>query len=255
MIMRITQEMKNKDLYGSDFHSSRHIETKYAADRILSILYQEFPELNRVIDVGCGIGTFLHAAKAHGATQIKGVDGDWVNRTELVISASDFQSVDLNQPPLLDETYDLVISLEVAEHLPKERAERFIKWLCNLAPVILFSAAIPGQGGVGHQNEAWQSYWVNLFEKQGFKPLDIIRPEIWDDQNIYFWYRQNVLVFSKNSQSDSMKNTNNPIDIVHPELYLSKFLPKSLSLSARWVRRIKRFIWVQLNSVTKLKNL
>jgi hypothetical protein len=240
--MSTQKQIKDEDLYGAGFHSTRHADTKYAADRILSILYREFPELHRVIDVGCGVGTFLHSAKAHGAKHIKGVDGEWVNRDELVIVSSEFHSVDLKYPPQMDESYDLAITLEVAEHLPKENAEQFVEWLCNLAPVILFSAAIPGQGGVGHQNEAWQSYWAALFERQGFRVMDIIRPEIWHDQNIYFWYRQNILVYTKEGHFDSISRTSNPIDIIHPELYLQKLRLKSKSLSARIFGRIARFV-------------
>ena len=240
--MKNIQKAKNFELYGGDFHTARDAVTKYAADRILSIVYREFPGLNRVIDVGCGVGTFLRAAQAHGASHIKGLDGDWVNRDKLVISSTDFQSVDLSNRPSINETYDLVINLEVAEHLAKEDAEQFIQWLCNLAPIILFSAAIPGQGGVGHQNEAWLSYWVGLFEKQGFRPLDLIRPEIWVDQNIYFWYRQNTVIFTKNSQSDQFRHTNIPIDIVHPELLISKTPPRLTSMSARLVRIVERYI-------------
>ncbi len=236
------QEAKNAELYGSDFHTSRNAETNYAADRMLSIVYREFTGLNRVIDVGCGVGTFLRAAKALGATHITGLDGEWVNPSELVISSEAFISVDLSTPTPMNETYDLAINLEVAEHLPKESAEHFIKWLCNLAPVILFSAAIPGQGGVGHQNEAWLSYWVVLFEKQGYRPLDLIRPEIWADQNIYFWYRQNTLIFIKNDKPKRIRDTNIAIDIVHPELYMSKFPAKSTRLSAKLLRRFIRFI-------------
>jgi len=238
----IHKKNKNTELYGGDFHTTRHANTKYDADRILSIVYREFSELNRVIDVGCGVGTFLSAAKANGAKHLKGLDGAWVKQNELVIPWTDFLSVDLNNPPPVNETYDLAINLEVAEHLAKESAEQFIQWLCNLAPVILFSAAIPGQGGVGHQNEAWLSYWVGLFEKQGFQPLDIIRPEIWSDRNIYFWYRQNTLIFTKISHIELNKYTNTPIDIVHPELYLTKISPKLTGLCARLARKISNFI-------------
>jgi SAM-dependent methyltransferase len=240
--MKLKKEIENSDLYGGDFHATRDIDTRYAADRILSILYQDYSHFNKVIDVGCGIGTFLNVAKALGSKFIVGVDGDWVNRDDLVIPQEFFHAMDLNSPTLLDESYDLAISLEVAEHLPKESAERFVHWLCGLAPVILFSAAIPGQGGVGHKNEAWLSYWVELFRKEDFIPLDIIRPKIWDDDNIYFWYRQNIVVFSSIEKAPTVHAAINPRDLVHPKLYLSKLPKKSASLIQRLVRRVKCFI-------------
>ena len=219
--MSLQHETDERKLYDKNFYSSRHNETEYAAERIIAILYQVFPQLQKVIDVGCGVGTFLRAAKKHGALQIKGLDGDWVHRSALVIPQSDFQSVNLQQLPLIGENYDLTISLEVAEHLPKEMAAPFINWLCKLSPIILFSAAVPGQGGIGHHNEKWQSYWANLFEQNGFLPCEVIRPEIWNDEKIHFWYKQNTILYVKpieTPHSQSKPSLSLPLDIIHPQL-------------------------------------
>ena len=214
----------NKFLYGGNFHLTRDADTQYAAHRILSILYQEFSNLDRVVDVGCGVGTFLNAALACGAHTVKGIDGDWVNPGHLVIQQSNFEALDISTHPVINEKFDLAINLEVAEHLPKENAAAFIHWLVALAPVILFSAAIPGQGGIGHKNEAWPSYWVSIFRQEGYEPLDIVRSKIWDDHEIYFWYRQNIFVFVKTNYILSSNFNPSFFDIVHPELYLSKIV-------------------------------
>jgi hypothetical protein len=103
--------------------------------------------------------------------------------------------VDLSQPFQLAEFFDLAICLEVAEHLPKQSAPGFIQSLARLAPVILFSAALPLQGGTHHVNEQWPAYWQDLFEKHGYRMLDLIRKEIWSKPEVQFWYRQNILLF------------------------------------------------------------
>ena len=67
----------------------------------------------------------------------------------------------------MNRKFDLVLSLEVAEHLPSECAEAFVESLVNLGPVILFSAAIPYQGGENHVNEQWPEYWVGVLSGEG----------------------------------------------------------------------------------------
>ena len=136
----------------------------------------------------------------------------------------DFRCHDLRKPLPSDAKYDLAMSLEVAEHLPPDRSESFIAELTALAPVVLFSAAIPQQGGTDHINERWQSYWAGLFEKQGFSPLDVIRPAVWENDAVERWYRQNTIVYCCNdvvadyaSRSADQKL---PLSIVHPKQYI-----------------------------------
>jgi hypothetical protein len=95
-------------------------------------------------------------------------------------------------------TFDIALSLEVAEHLPDQRAQRFVHDLCRLAPIVIFSAAIPGQGGTGHVNEQWPDYWYHLFEAEGFVVDSGFRYTIWDDDRIENWYRQNILICISN---------------------------------------------------------
>jgi hypothetical protein len=51
------------------------------------------------------------------------------------------------------------------------------------------------QGGTHHVNEQWPAYWQDLFERQGYRMLDLIRREIWTNPEIQFWYRQNIFLF------------------------------------------------------------
>ena len=214
--------MIDKNPYAGNFHATRHVETSYAAEIILTLLLNGDFKIHSAIDVGCGVGTFLSILQKKGIQDILGLDGDWVDRDLLVIPINKFEPVDFRAFPAIDRNFDLTICLEVAEHLPPEIAEGFIGKLCELSNLVLFSAAVPGQGGCDHLNEAWQSYWVKLFAEHNYYPIDMIRPKIWNDSAIHFWYRQNILVYAKEGVIANRGSDSSPIDIIHPELFLMR---------------------------------
>jgi len=153
-----------------------------------------------VLDVGCGVGPWLRAAADLGVENVLGIDGDYVPRDKLMIPSDKFRPCNLAPGPLskaVDERFDLVICLEVAEHLSPERAASFIDELCALGDVVLFSAAIPGQGGTGHLNERWPGHWSHHFGRNGFACFDHLRSRLWADEGIEFRYAQNILFFAR----------------------------------------------------------
>ena len=171
----------------------------------------------RVVDVGCGRGGWLRVFLDHGAAEVLGVDGDWVDPAGLHIPRDRFRHWDLRQPLEIAGSFDLAVSLEVAEHLPAAQADGFVGALTRLAPVVLFSAAIPHQGGVGHVNEQWPEYWAERFARRGFAAMDVLRREIWDDPEVAWWYAQNLLLFSREAEAAG------PVPrLVHPRHYLIK---------------------------------
>lgn len=234
--------MKHKEQYDDEFYRDRYKQTVYAADTILRIVRDEQGGgISSVVDVGCGVGAWLkEAQKVCLADRIQGYDGDYVNRKYLVIPKENFKAYNL-ESRLPDKEYDLAISLEVAEHLSKERAESFVDDLCNMSDRVLFSAATVKQGGVGHVNEQRLSYWIKKFRDRGYSAHDIIRPKIWNDKKIPVWYRQNIMLFIKSENweipkeaaagtstekkypycESGLKSTEIP-DIIHPDLYEEK---------------------------------
>ena len=104
--------------------------------------------------------------------------------------------MDLSRPFKINGRYDLAICLEVAEHIPDEHSRDLVDALCAAAPVVLFSAAVPGQGGTGHINERWPEYWRERFEARGYRICDVIRPRIREDRRVVWWYRQNIVIYA-----------------------------------------------------------
>ena len=184
-----------------------------------------------VVDFGCGIGTFLNIFIREGVTDVLGLDGPWVNKDLLKenLPENKFKAVNLENHVSIDKKYDLAISLEVAEHLDESKASVMVDNLVQASDLIVFSAAIPFQGGQNHINEQWPTYWVDLFSQYGYKTLDILRPLFWNDSDVFFWYKQNVFVaVKKGSRSDAvasnicLSNSTGINSIVHPDLYLLK---------------------------------
>lgn len=181
-----------------------------------------------VADIGCGSGAWLSHFKKHGC-KIIGFDGPWVEDSQLLIPTENFHRVDLDAGILWNEEYDLAICLEVAEHLPEKTADLFVASLCRIAPVVCFSAAIPGQGGTNHLNEQWQSYWISKFKIHGFDCFDAVRPSIWDEEEVAVHYCQNCLIFAKTPFSNQEHNKLKEYEIrdripnlVHPRLLADK---------------------------------
>ena len=141
----------------------------------------------------------------------------------LEISPEVFRSFDMTKPFSMDRQFDLVVSLEVAEHLPHESAKQFVDSLVSLGPVILFSAAIPFQGGTNHINEQWPHYWLKLFQEQGYVGIDCLRQKIWENDKVNFWYSQNMIIVASPDYLESndllkkeAEKDNSVLPLVHP---------------------------------------
>lgn len=185
----------------NDFFYDRRDEiTRYSARTVLPLVLDHFGDFRSVLDIGCGVGTWLAVAEELGATTIQGVEALWISSVpSLVIPRSKIKVQDLEDLWQIVGEFDLGICLEVAEHLSEASGVRLVSNLARHCRVVLFSAAIPGQGGNGHINEQLPSYWQNLFIKHGMDGIDLVRPHIWNDTSIPWWYRQNIFLFAHRS--------------------------------------------------------
>jgi SAM-dependent methyltransferase len=209
--------------YGREFYETKCNGSLQSAKIVIPILLKHF-QVTSVVDIGCGIGTWLKVFKEHGVSDILGVDGEHIDDAMLLIEKNAFVAVDLCTHFSLERRYDLAISLEVAEHLPEAHAAAFVQDLTNTAPLVLFSAAVPGQGGEGHINMKWQDYWRRIFAKYSYMALDIIRPAIWGKDDVEFWYQQNTILYCDTSviaaRPDLVcRSEDLSLNLIHPALY------------------------------------
>jgi SAM-dependent methyltransferase len=224
---RFVPAESNASLYDPSFYTHHVERARRSAETVVPLLLDRYRPRS-VVDVGCGLGAWLAVFREHGIDDVLGLDGEYVLRNDLEIPRSSFRAADLAQSISVGRGFDLALSLEVVEHLPAERAAPFVRMLTELAPVVVFSAAIPMQGGTGHVNEQWPSYWVSEFEALNYVALDFIRPAIWSDRNVDYWYAQNLLVFVDEDALPALpllaaereRTRSSQLDVVHPSLYL-----------------------------------
>lgn len=214
-------------LYNQQFYENQ-LQGSVESAQVVVPMIQNLIQPQSVVDVGCGVGSWLSVFDACGVEDYLGIDGDYVDQTMLLIPPSKFQAGDLSLPIHLTRTFDLAVSLEVAEHLPHDRAEQFVKTLTSLAPVILFSAAIPFQGGTGHVNEQWPEYWQTYFNQCGYSLFDVFRTHLWNNEAVQPWYRQNIFLYLREDKIEKYPRVKEaaegqkslPLSVVHPETYL-----------------------------------
>lgn len=218
-----------KTLYTDRFFNSCTEGSLTSAREIVPYL-RNLTECRSVVDVGCGLGTWLSVFQEQGVTDFHGFDGNYIDQSKLLIPRDHFTTADLTSPPTVARRFDLAICLEVAEHLPKSAEKTLLDFLTGLSDVVAFSASIPFQNGTGHVNEQWLEYWVASFESRGYRAVDCIRPHFWSHEQIEWWYIQNTVIYVKKAQLGRYPKINavmnstlrSPFSQVHPRLFLLK---------------------------------
>lgn len=235
--------------YNHDFMSYADRTSRSAAQVVAKLLRGWLP-VRSLLDVGCATGTWLSVWREAGVDDILGVDGDYVSRSALVVPAGCFVAHDLSQPFDFSRRFDLVQSLEVAEHLPASAADTFVDNLVRHAQgFILFSAAPPGQGGEFHVNEQPYEYWRKKFAARGYVACDCLRPRLAGDPKISFWYRYNTVLYVADTHlRDAPKEVRASVvppadkipDVAPMWFKIRKTIVRQLPIRAReWLARTK----------------
>lgn len=202
-----------------------------------------------VADIGCGVGTWLAEFVRGGVTDVRGYDGGYVDRARLRIDPGLFTAVDLIAGFNPARRFDLALCLEVGEHLPESAARGLVDTLCSCADIVLFSAAIPLQGGTGHLNERPQSWWCGLFRVRGLLAVDAVRPAVWNDDRVAWWYRQNMVLYvstrvlERDPALRALRDRTHEamLDLVHPRLLEKRNRKplRTLAAASAWWRALR----------------
>jgi SAM-dependent methyltransferase len=237
------RETKYHDLHGGQLQ--KELDKNRHSAQVLLARVQEYVGVKSMLDVGCGLGTWLHEGQAMGF-EVAGVEGPWSEPDKLEIDPSLVTITDLEAPIDLGRTFDLAVCLEVGEHLSDKAAPHLVNTLTSHAPHIMFSAAVPYQGGHHHINEQTHQYWIDLFAAKGFRALDIFRAKIWHDQSIHWWLSQNLLLFARedkvqeNPRLLAESKIDRPMDLVHPTVFLNRM--NSASQRVRMLMEIQNAV-------------
>jgi len=208
-----------------------------SAKQIVPFILECLP-IKSVLDFGCAQGGWLSVFHEHGIKNIKGLDGEWVNTEDLLVPLESFHCVDLEKyQHLPTEKYDLCICLEVAEHLDIKYSDALIANLTNASDIILFSAAVPEQGGQNHVNERPPSFWRKKFDNNGFEQIDFLRDRYWRNDEVAWWYKQNIMIYSKVNLRPKLMELCNDFygnHVIHPTAFSEKCSELSIeNISAR----------------------
>jgi SAM-dependent methyltransferase len=181
--------------------------------RVVVPLVVERLRPSSVVDVGCGSGAWLKIFRDHGVDEIVGVDAPYLKPEALRIEAAEFVGHDLGEPFRLDRAFDLAISLEAAHYVPEEAAATFVASVAALAPAVLFGAAIPHQSGGPGRNRQWPAWWAELFGRHSFRAEDWLRPLVWQEGAVDWWYAQNTILYLRDGADAAPV-----LPLVHPGL-------------------------------------
>jgi len=237
----------NKHLYGDEFFDYIERGAQRSAKRIVPLILEHLKPRS-VVDVGCGRGVWVAEWVRAGISDCIGLDGDYHDHQNLAIPSDRFRAVDLSEPFDLGRTFDIVQSLEVAEHIQGEKADVFLDNLCRHGQVIVFSAAVPGQGGEMHVNEQPLEYWRDKFHRRDYAAFDWLRRIIVRDSEIEPWYRYNTLLFATERASTKL-----PSNIVAARLSPDERVPDFAPLV--WRIRNATFRCLPTGAVNRLAKL
>lgn len=160
-----------------------------------------FPGVRSVVDFGCGTGVYVSEWRRLGLDALGFEYSERARRIAKERMGVEVEAFDLEVFAGAGRGFDLSTSFEVAEHLPPDVGERLVDVCCRSAPVVVFSAAHPGQPGQGHIHLRPKAFWIERFAARGFRFEDgatsRLEAELRRSLSRGLWLADNVAVFER----------------------------------------------------------
>lgn len=190
--------LSHDTIYGEQYYE--HMDRESAindSEQFANAVLSEYSPAS-IIELGCGTGRLLYPYQEE-ELEVRGVELSSIAQKVSRLSSNHFEEYDLTDPYYPEREYDIVLCIEVLEHLPESAADTIVDSICRSAPVAIITAATPGQGGTHHVNEKPHNYWINKFENRNMRHMpekaEIIKSRL--DLNELVWIKENLLVFEK----------------------------------------------------------
>ena len=173
---------------------------KYSLDRqLIDTICETFQPI-KVADLGCGEGRYCKACSDYGY-EVDGYEGSRATCQDAVYD--NIECVDLSKPVKPKSDYDLVICLELGEHIPKKYQTVFIDNLDRFSKdILILSWAIPGQGGMGHVNCLSNDKVIGLIEGRGFI-FDRDMSKYFRQNSMLSWFKNTLMVFRRHGEGEN----------------------------------------------------
>lgn len=183
-----------RNTYDADFYESH---TKYYEKGIPNFVsfLNENVEFESFADLGCGSGAFC--APFQATKDVLGVDFSVGAEKFNYLDPKNYLSADLSKPLNLNRTYDLVMSLEVWEHLLPECEQGYLDNIFALKPkTLIISCAPPGQWGRHHYTPRTGEEVVKIVSSRGYSLNQGLTEKFRTIKKLAGFYKKNTHVFN-----------------------------------------------------------
>lgn len=187
-----------KTLYDAEFYNFSKEEVSKFVSSFVDIIIKEFNPKS-VADIGCGIGLYVNEFDKRGVEAV-GYDGSPYAIKNSVTRKGLLKIGDIRKNLNFDKKYDIVLSIEVAEHIPTKCSDIFVNTLTKCSDVIILTAAQKGQGGTDHINEQPRYFWIKKFEKKNFNFNKSLSEKLsfkMKEKGVPWWIHGNLMIFQK----------------------------------------------------------